>query len=120
VKTVTLKGERAFERAAHDGCRFGRGILQLRLTGNSLQINRIGIVIPQKAIRDAVDRNRVRRLIHEAYRSIAAELSTGNDIVVIVRAKPSIDKMSHVKEVIVDLFTQAGLLKNADNRNDLI
>jgi ribonuclease P protein component len=114
MRTAPLKGQRAFERVSREGFRWTKEFVQIRSLENSLEINRIGIVIPEKAIHDAVDRNRVRRLISEAYRSIAGDLKTGYDIVFLVREKPSRNKMGFVFDVMKALFNKAGLIKTVN------
>ncbi|NLZ92861.1 MAG: ribonuclease P protein component [Firmicutes bacterium] len=51
---------------------------------NQLNINRVGFVVSKK-VGKAVTRNRVKRLLREAYRRYAVDLITGNDLVIIAR-----------------------------------
>lgn len=51
---------------------------------NYLTINRLGIRIP-KGAGTAVERNRAKRLIREAYRRIQPELKPGHDLVIIAQ-----------------------------------
>lgn len=120
MKIASLKGQRAFERVSRDGRRFSKEFIQLRVLENSLTSNRIGIVIPEKAIAAAVDRNRVRRLIKEAYHAIANRLKDGYDIVFIVREKPQKNKMDFVLNIINEMINRAGLVRIASKPEDLI
>jgi ribonuclease P protein component len=54
-------------------------------TRNSLQNARLGISIGKKKVPAATDRNRVKRLIREAFRLSKAELPIGVDFVVVPR-----------------------------------
>lgn len=49
--------------------------------GNALAIARVALVVPKRHLRRAVDRNRARRVIREAFRLNQAELA-GLDVVV--------------------------------------
>lgn len=111
----SLKGQRAFQRVSREGRRFIKDFMQLRICENHLTVNRLGIIIPEKAIRLAVDRNRVRRLISESFRIIAKDLDHGYDIVFIVREKPLVNKMQFVLSIMTDLFKKAGIIKIASN-----
>jgi ribonuclease P protein component len=46
---------------------------------------RLGISVSRKKVRDAHDRNRLKRLIREAFRLSKSELPTGIDLVVLPR-----------------------------------
>ena len=52
---------------------------------NGLDHPRLGISVSKKRVRHAVDRNRVKRLIREAFRLSKAELPAGIDLVVVPR-----------------------------------
>lgn len=67
--------------------------------------NRLGITATKK-IGNAVQRNRARRIISEAYRLLEHELPTGMDIVIIARTKTVYAKMQPVKESLSRVFRQ--------------
>lgn len=52
---------------------------------NNLEMNRIAVVASKKVSNRAVDRNRLRRQIKEAYRQREADIKTGYDIIFIVK-----------------------------------
>jgi ribonuclease P protein component len=52
---------------------------------NDLPYPRLGMIVPKKVLARAVDRNRVRRLIREAFRLSQAELG-GRDVVIRLKA----------------------------------
>jgi len=72
---------RAFERrrSASDGS------MVVYAVENGRDHPRLGISIGRKKVRSAVDRNRVKRVLREAFRLSKAELPAGLDLVVVPR-----------------------------------
>lgn len=73
------------------------------LAKNRLKKNRLGITTTKK-IGNAVQRNRARRVLTEAYRLLEDELPTGMDIVIVARTKAVYAKMQPVKESLSRCF----------------
>lgn len=73
--------------------------------------NRIGFVVSKKVSKRAVIRNRVRRLLKEAYRQNKGKLKDGRDLVVV--AKEGADELSfrEGQEALLQLFRKAGLIR---------
>lgn len=63
---------------------------------NRKKHNRLGITVTKK-IGNAVQRNRARRLIAEAYRLLEDDIPVGLDIVIVARKKTVYAKMQDVK-----------------------
>lgn len=63
---------------------------------NRLDHNRMGITTSKK-IGNAVQRNRAKRVIREAYRLLEPELPMGYDYVLVARKKTVFSKMQDVK-----------------------
>lgn len=57
---------------------------------NGFSFARLGLAIPKKNIRSAVERNRLKRIIRESFR-LKQEKLKGNDIVVVVRNKMDVN-----------------------------
>ena len=76
-----LDFRRAFERrrSASDGSMVVYGV------ENGRDHPRLGISIGRKKVRSAVERNRVKRVLREAFRLSKAELPAGLDLVVVPR-----------------------------------
>jgi ribonuclease P protein component len=73
---------RAFERRRSES----DGILVVYGVENGRAHPRLGISVSRKKIRDASARNRVKRLIREAFRLSKAELPPGVDLIVLPRS----------------------------------
>ena len=80
----TLKENRDFRRLYGRGRSAADRHLVVYTLRNRLGTNRLGITVGVK-LGCAVQRNRVKRLIREAYRLHQHELKTGMDIVVVAR-----------------------------------
>ncbi len=72
---------------------------------NGLEHARIGIVAGKKAAARAVDRNRVKRIVREAFRSARAELR-GLDVVVRLRRCPARGSGSVARGELSRLFAE--------------
>lgn len=71
---------------------------------------RIGISVSRK-IGSAVTRNRIRRLVKEAFRRNETEIKEGYDIVIIAR-QPIKEKSFHdVEKTFIDVLARAGLVQ---------
>jgi len=70
--------------------------------------NRLGITATKK-IGCAVQRNRARRVIKEAYRLCEGELPKGMDIVVVARKKAVFAKMQNIQVSLRKAFLKANL-----------
>lgn len=73
---------------------------------------RVGYVIPEAAIKGAVKRNRMRRLLREALRAWWEYIEPGYDIVLQVGKAPRVDHAGYVEMVLLELFIKAELLIN--------
>ena len=52
---------------------------------NGLEISRLGVSASKRKVREAHDRNRVKRLLREAFRLNKSELAPGVDLIVVPR-----------------------------------
>ena len=111
MRLSSLRGRFLFERVARKGKRFGSGFIQLRFLKNNLGFNRTGFVIPKKAVRLAVDRNRIRRLLKESFRTMSHDVESGYDIVVFVRRAPDVDHLVYTQDSLVGLLRKSNLIK---------
>ncbi|MBA3354463.1 MAG: ribonuclease P protein component [Pyrinomonadaceae bacterium] len=63
-----LRGSNDFQRVYRTGKRYEGHLLTVFLLPNSLKQHRLGITASRKALGKAVDRNRAKRLLREAFR----------------------------------------------------
>ena len=109
-KTIPLTQNRDFLRLYKRGRSLVTPSLVVYITKNKLKINRLGITTSKK-IGKAVQRNRARRIIKEAYRATEPLIQTGFDFVFVARGKTVSLKTNDLLYVIRGMFTSAGVLK---------
>ncbi len=73
--------------------------------------NRIGFVVSKRVDKRAVMRNRVRRLLREAYRQNKSTLKEGRDLVVVAKEGAGELGFREIQETLLRLFRKAGLIK---------
>ncbi len=84
-KSSRLLNSSQFANAYGNGTTLHRGPIRINLVENGLTHNRLGLSVPRRA-GNAVMRNRIKRLVREAFRSMADPQAKGYDLVVTVRA----------------------------------
>jgi ribonuclease P protein component len=99
-----------FEKVYKEGSKFYDDLFVLYALPNNINEARIGLTVTKK-IGNSVQRNRIKRLIREAFR-LSNRILPGNDIVVVAR-KPSVDlKYSQAKNSLDHLLRRAKLLES--------
>lgn len=81
-KAAHLRSEADFERVYARKCKAADGVLLVFADRNDLGLTRIGLSVSKKH-GGAVIRNRLKRLLREAFRLSQAELPTGLDLIAI-------------------------------------
>ena len=76
-----IRGDIQFERIRKRGAAAGDGVLFVRALRNGGAITRLGLAVG-RAAGGSVARTRLRRVIREAFRKMAAELPAGLDLLV--------------------------------------
>jgi ribonuclease P protein component len=99
---VYLRGSQDFQKAYRNGRRYDGVLITAFVLPNDLSHNRFGITASRKAIGNAVQRNRSRRLLRETFRlteSSLAGLQTNYDWVLNAKRKlPSLKVADAIQE----------------------
>ena len=80
---MRLRKKRDFQRAYASGSRARGAMLLVIAVENETEWTRLGMSVGKRIWRRAVQRNRLRRLIREAFRLSYAELPPGVDLVLV-------------------------------------
>ncbi len=107
---VTIKENRDFRRIYAKGKSYTSGILVTYVMRNRTHDVRIGITTGKK-IGTAVQRNRSRRIIREAFRELAGDVKTGYDLVFVARSKTPFVKSYDILRSMKKELKEAGVLK---------
>ncbi len=110
---VTLKSNSDFRRLYNRGISITDPALVIYYQKNRAGICRIGITTSKK-IGNAVERNRSRRVLREAFRCVCPNVLPQYDIVLVARSKTKFVKSSRLAEIMLKKFGEQGMLK-ADN-----
>jgi ribonuclease P protein component len=99
-----------FWRVTRQGRRSAGGLVTVYALSRKDDLVRAGVAAGRR-VGGAVTRNRARRLIREAWRSLAARARAGVDLVLV--AGPGIDgaRMQDVAEELEDRLRQAGVIE---------
>ena len=105
-----LRTQTEFERVRREGRSWSHRLLVLVACRNELQLTRVG-VMASRSVGGAVERNRARRLMREAWRMYAAHIVPGWDALLIARTAITQVKMQEVAAALESLLRQAQLVK---------
>ncbi|MDR3551775.1 MAG: ribonuclease P protein component [Clostridia bacterium] len=107
--TIPLKENRDFRRIYSRGRSFvSRGVV-VYVTANRLSKNRLGITVSKK-LGGAVQRNRAKRIIREAYRLTEPAVAVGYDFVLVARSRTLAMKMGELQKEMRGVLKNAGVL----------
>lgn len=112
---VTLKSNPDFRRLYNRGISITDPALVIYYQKNRAGICRIGITTSKK-IGNAVERNRSRRLLKEAFRSVCPEVKPEYDIVIVARSKTKYVKSTRLAEIMHGIFEKQGMLKVGEDQ----
>lgn len=91
-----LSGAKAFTAAFDHKLRKNIGPITVIAKPNGLSHNRLGLSVPRR-VGNAVRRNRVKRLLREAYRLNRHGWPTGYDLVIAVRPHPTMELADYAR-----------------------
>lgn len=106
----TLKENYEFRRLYHRGKSAGSRHVVVYARRNGRAVSRIGLTVSPK-IGGAVVRNRVKRVLREAWRALSPELMPGYDVVLVARSAAAEAKTGEVTISLRKAARGAGLLR---------
>lgn len=116
-KTIKLKKNYEFNNTFKRGKYFGGNYIECFYIKNNKNINYIGVAISSKLC-NAVKRNKIKRLVLEAYRTLESIMSTGNTIVFLLKKQTKAQECNYslILEDMKKIFQKIGIIneKNDD------
>ncbi|MFA5146500.1 MAG: ribonuclease P protein component [Candidatus Omnitrophota bacterium] len=101
-----------FRKVYKNGSAHKRDPLFLYRLPNAGETIRVGFSVSSRSIKLATRRNRIKRLLREAYRLNKAKLKKGFDIVIVVRRDPSPAlAYKDIEKKFLGVAGEAGILK---------
>jgi ribonuclease P protein component len=107
---VSINRNRDFQRIYSKGKSYVSPVLVTYVLKNRRGALRLGITTSKKT-GNAVRRNRSRRVIREAFRTMPGEVGSGFDLVFVARAKTPTIKSTDLRRVMAQHLKSAGVLK---------
>ena len=86
TKTIPIKNNHEFHRAYSRGKSFPSHLVVVYVVRNRNGVNQLGLTVSKK-IGGAVQRNRAKRLMREAYRFLENRVKGGLDVVIVARTR---------------------------------
>ena len=110
-RTVSLTENTLFKRLYYRGKPFHSKYCVLYTMPNRLQVNRLGFTVGKK-IGKAVQRNRARRRLFEAFRIFEADIRSGCDIVIVAKSASLEGDFADLVRIMGATLKKAGLLQS--------
>ncbi len=98
ARTMRLTRKRDFERVFARRCSAADDVLVIHADTNGLAHSRLGLAVSRR-IGGAVQRNRIKRRIREAFRTRRQELPPGLDAVCIPKSGRSLDTRAYAESL---------------------
>ena len=107
---IPIKENKDFRRIYAKGKSYVSPVVVTYVLKNRSRNVRLGITTSKK-IGNAVKRNRSRRVIREAFRSLAPGIAPGYDFIFVARGKTPFVKSTDVRRAMMLQLKNAGVLK---------
>ncbi len=114
MKIVKLKNNYDFRRVYKKGKSYVCPFFVVYINQNRSNNVRLGITVGKK-IGNAVKRNRAKRVITAAFRSVYPQIMPGNDFVIVARTRILNVKSTKVAELLFKLLKEHGALSPKTN-----
>ncbi len=112
-KENRLKKKKEFEMVFKNGRSIKGQDFFLKYLGNGTNKTKIGFVVSKKVSKKAVERNKTKRRLREAFRIIDEEMKDGISIVVVAYPSLKARKFSEIRQEIEGALKKGELLKQS-------
>ena len=110
--TIIIKKNYEFKRFFSRGKFFCGNTINMYIHKTNASINKLGIAVSKKQ-GNAVNRNRLKRLIRENYKNFEDKIGVGNNIIILIgkNKDPKIINYYDIKRDFERIFNKAGVLR---------
>ncbi|MBQ4323168.1 MAG: ribonuclease P protein component [Clostridia bacterium] len=108
--TETICENRLFRRLYKTGKSVVTPLFVLYVRKNGQKHNRLGITT-SKTVGKAVQRNRCRRVLREAYRLLEPQICSGYDLILVARTRTGQVSMNAVKDLLEKTLKSQGAME---------
>jgi ribonuclease P protein component len=113
MKYEKLKKSWQFSKIYKEGEKYFSNLFILYVMPNNTQENRLGLTVTKK-VGISVQRNRIKRVIREVFRSLEG-ITPGNDLVVVARKAAVNLRYSQARDSLTYLLYRARILEHRRN-----
>lgn len=103
-----------FKRVRQSGKSYAHPLVVLVTQKNETKNLKVGVTAG-KTIGTAVQRNRAKRLLREAMRTLIPNIASGVDLILVARSKLVTSSLTDVTSALINLFERANLFVNIDD-----
>ncbi len=107
--TISLKENHLFRRLYRRGASSANRFLVVYCLKNKLRKNRLGLTVSVK-LGKAVRRNRIKRLIREAYRINENNIKKGFDVVIVARGRSVSASFTEIEYSLLKAVKELGIV----------
>jgi ribonuclease P protein component len=108
-KYESLKNNREFRKVYDNGKSLSNRFLVMFYIKNGLSFNRIGFSTTKK-LGNAIIRNRIKRLIKEAFRLNSENIDNGYDIIFLARIRSNTSNYKDIEKSVLNLLKRTKLM----------
>ena len=115
-RTIKLKKNYEFNNTFKRGKYFSGELIECFYLKNKKKVNFFGIAISSKLC-NAVQRNRIKRVIREAYQKLELNIEVGNTFVFLWKKKSDIEECNYenVLKDMQNIFKKMGIYNHEEN-----
>jgi ribonuclease P protein component len=106
-----LKKKKDFNLTFKKGKTFKNELIKVKVKKNKKKEKKVGFVAPIKKFKKATDRNRIKRLLREAFKEFLNDIPEGIYIIFIARSKIKDKDLVVIKKKMKDILIKSNLIE---------
>ncbi len=107
-----IKKKKEFDDVFRSGKRIENHFYLIKIKKNGLAFSRFAFVVPLRLSKKATKRNKIKRRLREAVRSVFYQIEKGFDIIFISKERVKESEYREIKEGIIDVLKKAEIIRS--------